>query len=303
VRRATLAAMSLLGVIVMAPTCAPEADVDGSGVVDLADLEIVQGCFGTSAPLPAGCVAADVNGDGRVDILDASIVASSLVEPTVPFVAGLTPAEAQQEFVARGLALGTTSEVPHLLTPPGFAIGQTPAGGSSLAAGSPVDVLVSAPAPAEATALPPIWQGTWEVTTTFTSRETGALFGVERAVVELCAGDPLGLAMVPSEALCTGSVDDTDLAFACEAQRSVASCTIDLTTHFEVHRTGPTLSGAGRYTFGGTGGCAGIVAPADENVQLAATRISTAVASCGGPLASVSQKLVRQPNLAGALAP
>jgi hypothetical protein len=303
VRRASLAALLLFGVCAMALVCAPQADVDGDGVVDMADLEIVQGCFGMRPPLPAGCDAADVNGDGRVDILDASIVSSLLVEPTVPFVAGLTPSEAQQELVARGLALGATSEVAHLLTPPGFVIGQRPAGGTSLAAGSPVEVVLSAPAPAEPTALPPIWQGTWEVTTTFTSRETGALFGVERTVVELCAGDPLGLSMVPSEAQCTGSVSDTELAFACEAQRSVATCTIDLTTHFEVQRTGPTLSGAGRYTLAGTGGCAGIVAPADENVQLEATRISTAVESCGGPVASVSQKLVRQPNLAGALAP
>ena len=40
-------------------------DIDGSGVLDTADLLLLAGAVGTSPPDPA---AADLNGDGRVDI-------------------------------------------------------------------------------------------------------------------------------------------------------------------------------------------------------------------------------------------
>ena len=59
-------------------------DVDDSGCVDMADINIVVGCFGQTTPLSPPCDAADASpapdGDGNVNILDVSYVGSKMGE-------------------------------------------------------------------------------------------------------------------------------------------------------------------------------------------------------------------------------
>jgi len=59
------------------------ADVNGDGVVNCADLEIVKSAFGKKAGDPGFDSRADINGDGIVNILDLSAVARALPAGTV----------------------------------------------------------------------------------------------------------------------------------------------------------------------------------------------------------------------------
>ncbi len=53
---------------IAAEYCACNADIDGNGVLDLADQAALQACFGT--PTPPGCESADIDCDGDVDPAD-----------------------------------------------------------------------------------------------------------------------------------------------------------------------------------------------------------------------------------------
>lgn len=288
-------ALALLG----AP-CEQSPDVDDNGFVDEADLAIVQQCFGEQAPFSADCAAADVIADGRIDVLDASRVASALAPPIVPDVTGLERSEAHHALVAAGLQLGAVTETPHLLVPSGSVIGPTPRAGTEMPAGAPVDLLLSAPVPPEMAALDGAWQGYWALTTTTRDPASGEVVAIEIDEAELCAGDPLGISLLPPEASCTVLADAATLSFACSAQRTVPSCTFDLQASFELVRDGDTLSGTGGFSLGG---CAGILEPVDENVEVSGTRISATVTSCSGDGVAVSQKLVRSPLLMERLQP
>jgi len=286
-----------------APCALPPADVDGDGSVTLADLAIVQGCLGEAAPFSTGCEAADVVADGRIDVYDASRVASQLVTPAVPDVVGLSLAQAETDLVAVGLRLGTVTETPHLLVPSGAVIGATPVAGTPAAAGTPIDLLVSAPVPSETSVLGPGWQGTWAISTLYLDPQTAARRAIETGTVELCAGDPLGLSLVPASASCLGQADDAAASFTCTSSTTILGCTVELDVDFALDRNGDTFSGTGGFSLGGPASCPGVLDPDDEDVQILATRTTLAAPSCAGATVAVSQKLVRHPRLMEGLRP
>lgn len=303
-RRSRLArtAALLVALGALGSMCAPDPspDVNGDGVVNFNDLAFVQGCFGEGAPFSGGCAAADVVADGRIDVLDASRVASELAAPFVPDVVGLPLAEAQRELVAAGYPLGAVSEVPHLAVPSGAVIGSTPRSGTELPGGTPVDVVVSAPVPPESTTLPAGWHGTWAFTTTTRDAATGQELVVETDEVELCAGAPLGLSLVPAEATCQGEADADALSFTCAAARTLPACTFDLEADFTLLRSGDTVTGSGGFALGA---CADLFEAVAEELEIVGSRTSAVAPGCSGPAVAVSQKLARHPALLEGLRP
>jgi beta-lactam-binding protein with PASTA domain len=79
------------------------------------------------------------------------LVAQSVGGATVPNVVGLTQAAATSAITGAGLVVGTISQQTSATVPAGDVISQSPVGGSSVAAGSAVDLVIStgttAPAP------------------------------------------------------------------------------------------------------------------------------------------------------------
>ncbi len=302
--RMLVALLALTATLALALTCRFKADVDENGVVDTHDLLLVQACLGAVRPYSAGCARADASRDGRVDILDLSVVLSQLEPPIVPDVAGLPAAEARQALVAAGLAPGAEQEVLAAAVAPGAVISQSVAAWTSPPAGTPVDLVVSAPVPAEPTRLPAPWMGEWKVRTTITSGATGRLVGVDEEVVDLCFDDPLGLALAPATATCTGDVDDQELAIACSDQRVVLGCTIHLDMDFTLAHAGlDRLAGRGSWTRSVSGTCSGLAEADAQTFQVHATRNTLAAASCAGSPAAVAQKLVPVPSVLVELLP
>ncbi len=65
------------------PTCC-DADVDGNGIVELADLNIVVSCLNVT-PVPGhACEPADVNCDGVIDFIDTQAVLCNMATPGSP---------------------------------------------------------------------------------------------------------------------------------------------------------------------------------------------------------------------------
>ncbi len=137
-------------------TVAGQADISVPDVVGLqeADAEaaivaaglVVGTRFTEPSSLPEGEViaqspAADtsVPEGSAVDLL----VASSAQPVSVPDVVGLQQADAEDDIEAAGLVVGMVSGVNHDTVPAGEVISQSPVGGELVAAGSPVDILVS----------------------------------------------------------------------------------------------------------------------------------------------------------------
>ncbi|MDJ0788885.1 MAG: PASTA domain-containing protein [Myxococcota bacterium] len=294
--RQRVVVLAALCVWLLAPTCgAPgQGDVDGSGVVDMADLALVQGCFGSRPPVGPACRPSDANGDGRVDILDVSIVASLLAPSRVPRVSGQTVAEAEVSLVRSGLTAGGVTQANNALVPPGAVIRTTPSSGTPLPFGTPVDLLVSGPVLPEPNMLSAAWEGTWDVRTVSIEPSSGSVVTTSEAKVELCSGDPLGLALLPSGVVCSASSDDVLLAFRCTAQASQGPCTVDLVADYRLEQTVPgVLEGHGGFDRGISPGCLGVVDPRSEEIEVHAVRRGPQTTSCGGIVAAVSQKVIR----------
>jgi len=85
--------------------------------------------------------------DGQADSApDEVIIIATMPGPimvTVPDVVGLAQAAAESAIVAAGLTVGAIAWDYHDTIPPGNVITQNPAGGSTAAEGSPVDVVIS----------------------------------------------------------------------------------------------------------------------------------------------------------------
>ena len=66
---AMVIALAIMMAMNVASVRAITGDLNGDGVVDILDVAIAAGLFGTNNPV------ADVNGDGRVDVFDLVIIA------------------------------------------------------------------------------------------------------------------------------------------------------------------------------------------------------------------------------------
>jgi uncharacterized protein YjdB len=93
--------------------------------------------------------------DGQADSVPDEVIINAImpgpVMVTVPDVVGSAQATAEPAIVAAGLTLGTVTWDYHDTIPPGNVISQNPAGGSSAAEGSPVNLVISQQIPAGAT--------------------------------------------------------------------------------------------------------------------------------------------------------
>jgi len=105
-----------------------------------------------NSSVPAGAVISQTPtaGTSLVSGSPVSLLVSLGVAPavTVPNVVGATQTAAQQTLASANLAVGTITRVYHATVPSGSVVNQTPAAGSSIAAGTAVNLTVSSgPAP------------------------------------------------------------------------------------------------------------------------------------------------------------
>ena len=82
---------------------------------------------------------------------------------TVPDVVGLAQSVAATNLVTAGLSLGTITSAPHGIVPAGFVISQSPAAGTEVTSGSPVDLVVSTGAPIPVVNEPTYLDGVFQV--------------------------------------------------------------------------------------------------------------------------------------------
>ena len=99
-----------------------------------------------SSTVPAGSVISQ-NPAGGNSVPEGSsvdlVVSLGPVMVAVPNVVGMTQGSAQSAIIAASLIVGAVTSDYHDTIPPGSVISQNPAGGSSAAPGSPVDLVIS----------------------------------------------------------------------------------------------------------------------------------------------------------------
>lgn len=64
------------------PTCACNGDVDGSGMLDTADMAMLLSCLGS--PPTGPCASADITCDGQIDMWDVSVLECQYAQPWSP---------------------------------------------------------------------------------------------------------------------------------------------------------------------------------------------------------------------------
>nr|MBA3614305.1 PASTA domain-containing protein [Nitrospirales bacterium] len=124
---------------------AAESEITGAG--------LTVGAITTTnhASVPSGSVISQTPAAG-IDVPAGSsidlVVSDGPALITVPGVVGLPQLDAESAITGAGLTVGATTTASHASVPAGSVISQNPAAGASVAAGSPVDLVVSnGPAP------------------------------------------------------------------------------------------------------------------------------------------------------------
>ncbi|WP_342346735.1 PASTA domain-containing protein, partial [uncultured Nitrospira sp.] len=96
-----------------------------------------------SATVPAGDVISQNPGGGNNVEPGSTVALVVSLGPVVPNVVGLTQAAAQTAITSAGLTVGTVTTATSVTVPIGNVISQTPASGTSVTAGSVVNLVVS----------------------------------------------------------------------------------------------------------------------------------------------------------------
>ncbi len=118
------------------------------------------------------------------------------------------------------------------------------------------------------------WEGIWEFDIEFLSCATGAIVMTESLTDTLCAGDTLGLNLVPLLDECPGYIEGDSLVFSAEQTNSESGCTIEISLSFGALRDGDTITGSGEWTATSTGAC-GVWTDLNhcQEIALTATRV------------------------------
>ena len=95
------------------------------------------------ASVPSGTVISQTPAAGASVAAGTAVALVVSTGPAVPNVVGITQAAAQTAITTAGLSLGTVTSTNSQTVPIGIVISQTPAPGTKVAAGSPVNLVVS----------------------------------------------------------------------------------------------------------------------------------------------------------------
>jgi hypothetical protein len=68
--------------------------------------------------------------------------------------------------------------------------------------------------------VPEAWRGTWEVTVTYTDRETGALVATDVTTGAICPGEPIMPPLLDTSLHCSGEAAKNKLGVLCSAKHS-----------------------------------------------------------------------------------
>jgi len=154
------------------------------------------------------------------------------------------------------------------IVPAGVRLGPTtvtatnPGGHTGSIAFRLCDLLVPAP-----------WAGEWAITITFRKATTHSVTATDHITAFIRSGEPFGLAGLPKEARCTGSITDEHLEVHCAAHLTPGTCTVDGDVQLAVARLGETLDGSGAFTSRLAGACGPFVSTA-RTLQVSGLRLS-----------------------------
>lgn len=287
-------------------------DADGDGNATTLDARLIQRCV-TGQLVGAVCDGlCDASGDGICNTLDARLIQRHVVGQipvdflacerrppvAVPALVGRTELQASSLLAQAGLHVGTHNELVNPIAPSGSVIEQSLPAGLSVPAGARIDLDLSAPAAANTTTLPMAWQGIWDFELRSRDAASSGLLTQASFSGSICAGDPLGLWAVPDEVSCTGSASDERFEFACSAQTTVETCTIDFSITAAADRAGEAIAGDGVWSTVLSGACPGLVAES-ERIELDGQRRDPLPPSCAPPARSLSQLILAQTRFAG----
>lgn len=132
--------------LILTPNVVGQPQADAEAALTAAGLSVGTVTTANSPTVPAGNVisqnpatGANVAPGSPVDL----VVSLGPALVAVPAVTGLTQADAQAALLAAGLTVGTVSTAQSGTVPAGNVISQNPAAGANVAAGSPVNLVVS----------------------------------------------------------------------------------------------------------------------------------------------------------------
>lgn len=240
----------------------------------------------------------------------SQIAALAIATPAnlaVPDLTGLTQAEAQQRLRGAGFVAGQFSESIRIFARAGTVAAQTPISGATLLEGSPVDVVLAAPLPAKAgETLPANWAGRWQITTVYRDAATGAVDSAVEVIDNLCAADPMGLALLEQaagntgvatdEPACTGQAATDGLRLTCSAKFDASICTARASSELNLNLEGDALRGVGLWKVDES--CGLPLESKGQTLSLTGKRLGPPEPdACSKPASSFLQKFIENPLL------
>ena len=287
-----------------------DANLDGRA--STLDARLIQRCAAGELPRESCGDQCDVTGDGVCTTVDSRLIqrhASGQLPADVlrcerrplmeiPRLLGRTETEAVSDLADAGFKPGTVGTEPSAFHRSGSVLEQRVAGIGlpaigSWPAGARVDVALSAPPPANAIVLPPVWAGLWEWDLRHFDGETNALRAQTRFDEAVCAGDSLGLWSAEDPFECVGSADAGRVLFSCSAEVVIDACTVTFRADGHATLAEDTIDGVAQWGETATGACPP-TPPTNEVLELRATRVETNPPSCvEAPTKSLTQVFVR----------
>ncbi len=224
----------------------------------------------------------------------------------LPDLSGMDQASAQQKLQDLGLMMGNKTESLRIFSAPGLVIAHDPLPDAIVQTGSSIDLVVASAIPTKAQeSLPANWAGRWKITTIYRDAATDEINHVSEVTSDICASDPVGLALleqaagntgVASEPSCTGQTTASGLQFSCSTKANATACTLAASSDMTLSLDGNQLGGSGQWQITET--CGLPVGSKGQTLNLTGTRLGPPdPRTCALPASSFLRKFVRNPLL------
>jgi hypothetical protein len=224
----------------------------------------------------------------------------------LPDLSGMDQASAQQKLQDLGLMMGNKTESLRIFSAPGLVVAHDPLPDEIVQTGSSINLVITAAIPAKAQEnLPANWAGRWKITTIYRDSVTDHIDHVSEVTSDLCASDPVGLALleqvvnntgIASEPQCTGQATTSGVQFGCSTQINATVCTFTVDSEMNLSLNIDQLKGSGQWRINET--CGLPLNSAGQTLSLSGTRMGPPDSrACALPASSFLRKFVRNPLL------